>query len=87
MDSSNIIVIHKTSGNLENLCIVKLSKPEQFVLMSLLGVCQEWAVKKGRTWRTLRFLTVDMEDRVILGLRDDYCRPLGTYPASFRPLS
>ena len=27
IDSSDIIVIHKTSGNLENLLIVKLTKP------------------------------------------------------------
>ena len=47
-------MIHKTSGNLENICIVKLTKPEQFVLMSLLRVCQEWAVKKDGTWRILK---------------------------------
>jgi hypothetical protein len=28
--------------------------PESFVLISLLEVCQEWGVKKGGTWRTLR---------------------------------
>ena len=28
--------------------------PEQFVLISLLGVCQEWGVKKGGTWRMLK---------------------------------
>ena len=28
--------------------------PENFVLISQLEVCQEWGVKKGRTWRTLR---------------------------------
>ena len=26
---------------------------ENFVLTSLLEVCQEWGVKKGGTWRTL----------------------------------
>ena len=28
--------------------------PENFVLISLLEVCQEGGVKKGGTWRTLR---------------------------------
>ena len=28
--------------------------PERFVVISLLDVCQEWEVKKGGTWRTLR---------------------------------
>ena len=28
--------------------------PESFMLISLLEVCQEWGVKKGGTWRTLR---------------------------------
>ena len=28
--------------------------PENFVLLSLLEVCQEGGVKKGGTWRTLR---------------------------------
>ena len=28
--------------------------PENFVLISLLEVCQEGGVKKGCTWRTLR---------------------------------
>ena len=28
--------------------------PESFVLISLFEVCQEWGVKKGCTWRTLR---------------------------------
>ena len=41
--------------------------------------CQE-----GGCWR---FLTGDMEDKVILGIRDDLCRPQGTYPESFRPSS
>ena len=27
---------------------------ESFMLISLLEVCQEWGVKKGGTWRTLR---------------------------------
>ena len=28
--------------------------PENFVLISLLEVCQEWGVKKGGIWRKLR---------------------------------
>ena len=28
--------------------------PENFMLISLLEVFQEWGVKKGGTWRTLR---------------------------------
>ena len=28
--------------------------PEQFVLISLLGVCQEWGVKKGGTWTMVK---------------------------------
>ena len=27
---------------------------EQFVLISLLGVCQEWGVKKGGTWMVVK---------------------------------
>ena len=38
---------------------------ENFVLISQLEVYQEWGVKKGGTWRTLRVLTGDMEDMVI----------------------
>ena len=30
------------------------SYPENFVLISLLEVYQEWGVKNGGTWRTLR---------------------------------
>ena len=30
--------------------------PENFVLISLLEVCQEWGVQKGGTWRTVRVL-------------------------------
>ena len=29
--------------------------PEKFMLISLLGVCQDWAVKKGGTWMMMEF--------------------------------
>ena len=39
--------------------------PENFVLISQLEVCQEGGVKKGVLGGGWRFLTGDMEDRVI----------------------
>ena len=45
------------------------------MLISLLEVCQEWGVKKGGTWRTLGFLTIDMEDMVIPDVMDDLILP------------
>ena len=45
--------------------------PENFVLVSLLEVCQEGGVKKGGTWRTMR-----VPDLVILRLMYVLCRPL-----------
>ena len=45
--------------------------PENFVLISQLEGCQEGGVKKGGTWRTLGFLTGDMEDRVIPDVMND----------------
>ena len=39
---------------LDNLILQQGRYPEQFVLISLLGVCQEWGVKKGGTWGMLK---------------------------------
>ena len=42
--------------------------PESFLLISLLEVCQEWGVKKGGTWRTLR-----VPDRRLGGQGHPWC--------------
>ena len=49
--------------------------PENFVLIFQLEVSQEGGVKKGGTWMTLRFLTGDLKDRVILDVMDDVFLP------------
>ena len=61
--------------------------PESFVLISLWEVCQEGGVKKGGTWRSLRVLIGDLEDKVILDNMDDLGRSQGSYPESFMSLS
>ena len=49
--------------------------PENFVLISLLEVCQEGGVKMGGTWRTLRVPDQrHMEDMVILDVMGDHIR-------------
>ena len=45
--------------------------PKSFVLISFLEVCQEWGVKNGGTWRTLRVPDWKMEDMVILDVIND----------------
>ena len=50
-------------------------------------MCQEWGVKNGGTWRTLRVLTGDLEDRVTFDDMDVLGRPQGSYPESFVSLS
>ena len=40
---------------MDDLIFPKGRYQEQFVLISLLGMCQEWGVKKGGTWRILKF--------------------------------
>ena len=57
------------------------------MLIFQVEVCQEGGVKKGGTWRMLRFLMKEMEDRVILDDMDDLGRPQGSYPESFVSLS
>ena len=39
---------------MDDLILPQGKYPESFMLISLLEVCQEWGVKKGGTWRTLR---------------------------------
>ena len=43
-----------TIGSMDDLHRLKGRYPENFVLTSLLEECQDWRVKKGGTWRTLR---------------------------------
>ena len=45
------------------------------MLISQLEVCQEGGVQKGGTWRTLRVLTADMEDMVVLDVMNDVFLP------------
>ena len=42
--------------------------PESFVLISLFEVCQEWGVKNGVTWRTLR-----VPGRRLVGQQHSWC--------------
>ena len=39
---------------MDDLILSQGRHPESSMLISLLEVCQEWGVKKGGTWRTLR---------------------------------
>ena len=39
---------------MSNIIVPQGIYPKNFVLISLLEVCQEGGVKKGGTWRTLR---------------------------------
>ena len=39
---------------MDDLILPQVKYHEQFVLIYLLGVCQEWGVKKGGTWRMLK---------------------------------
>ena len=43
--------------------------------------------QEGGTWRTLRVLTGDMDDRVIHDILDVLCRAQGSYAESFIALS
>ena len=55
-----------------------------FVLSGMGRKCvRRGGVKKGGTWRTLGFLTGDMEDRVILDVMNDVLLPHGRYPENF----
>ena len=58
------------------------------MLISQSEVRQEGGVKKGGTWRTLgKFLTQDLEDRVILDTMEDLGGPQGSYSEGFVSLS
>ena len=61
---------------MDDLVWPKRRYPESFGLISLLEVCQEWAVLGvlGGSWR---FLTGDLEDRVILDVMDYLVWPQG----------
>ena len=72
---------------LDHLILPQGKYPESFMLISLLEVCQEWGVKKGGTWRTLGFLTIDREGMVIPDVMDDLILPQGRYPESFMLIS
>ena len=72
---------------MDDLILTQGRYTESFMLISLLEVCQEWGVKKGGTWRTLGFLTIDMEDMVIPDVMDDLILPQGRYPESFMLIS
>ena len=39
---------------MDDLILPQGRYPGSFMLISLLEVCQEWGVKKGGTWRTLK---------------------------------
>ena len=56
---------------MDDLILPQGRYPESFVLISLLEVCQEWGVLCGGNWRTLRFLTGDMDDRIIHDIMND----------------
>ena len=59
--------------------------PENFALISLLEVCQEWGggPERGVHGGLKGFLTGHLEDRVILDDMEDRGRPQGSYPESF----
>ena len=61
--------------------------PENFVPISQLEGCQEGGVKKGVLGGCWGFLTIDLEDRVILDTMDDLWGPQGSYPEGFMSLS
>ena len=57
------------------------------MLISQLEVCQEWGVKKGVLGGCWRFLTGDMDDRVIPDVMNDFLLPQGRYPENFMLIS
>ena len=59
-----------TTQSMKDLGRLKGRYPENFVLISLLEVCQEGGVKKGDTWRTLQ-----VPDMVIPDVRNDVFYP------------
>ena len=61
--------------------------PENFVLISLLEVCQEGGPRREILGGCLGFLMGHLEDRVILDDMDDLGRPQGSYPEGFVSLS
>ena len=61
--------------------------PENFVLISLLEVCQEGGSRRGVLGGRWGFLTGDLEDRVIHDNMDDLWRPQGSYPESLGSIS
>ena len=80
------------TGNLDDWVILDVmavlwrpqgSYPESFVLISLLEVCQESSVFMVVLEGHCRFLTGDLDERVIFDVMDVLGRPQGSYPESF----
>ena len=63
------------------------SYPEFFLLITLLEVSHEWGAFMGVLGGHNGFLTLDLEDRVILYVLNGLRGPKGSYPGSFVLLS
>ena len=62
--------------------------PENFVLISLLEVCQEWGgQEQGLHEGRLGFLMGELEERIILDNMDYLGKPQRSYPECFVSLS
>ena len=53
------------------------------MLISQLEVCQEWGVKKGGTWRTLKVPDLKHGRQVIPDTMNNVFLPQGIYPENF----
>ena len=64
-----------TPDIMDDLILPQGSYPENFVLISLLEVCQDWGSRRGILGGHLGFLIRDLEDRVILDVMEDVILP------------